>query len=127
MKTKEEIKKWIEKQEWFKAYVKNIYINRLDSNPSAMERFLSGSKEKDTISGAFIWDNTEEGGKFWNNVDKEFQNWYRGEVPFNQVSVGEEFYLNKIKCKKLSPETFVFTKDIICCSPEKLVTLTKEE
>jgi hypothetical protein len=127
MKTKEEVKKWIEKQEWFKTYVKNIYIDRLDSDPSTMERFLSGSKGKDTISGAFIWGNTEEGGKFWNNVDKEFQNWYRGEVPFNQVSVGEEFYLDKVKCKKLSPKTFVLTKDIICCPPEKLVTLTKEE
>ena len=127
MKTKEEIKKWLEKQEWFKAYVKNIYIDRLGSDHSAMERLLSGSVEKDTISGAFIWDNTEEGSKFWNNVNKEFQNWYRGEVPFNQVSVGEEFYLNKIKCKKLSPETFVFTKDIICRSPEKLVTFTEEK
>lgn len=127
MKTKEEVKKWIEKQEWFKAYVKNIYIDRLDNEPSAMERFLSGSLEMDTISGAFVWSNTEEGSKFWSNIDKEFKNWYRGEVTFNQVSVGEEFYLDKVKCKKLSPETFVLTKDIICCSPEKLVTLTKEE
>ena len=127
MRTKEEIKKWLEEKPWFKNYVKNIYLQRLDFNPSTMERFLSGSKGEDTISGAFTWCGTSEEHKFWECVNKEFHNWYKGEVPFSQVSVGETFYLRGIKCKKLSPETFVTTANIQYCPSERLVNLTGDE
>ena len=104
MRTKEEIKKWLERQPWFKDYVMNIYIQRLEADPSAMERFLSGSAEKDTIQSAFVWSITTEGYNFWICVDREFRNWYKGEVPFSQIPVGEHFYLKGFKYKKISPE-----------------------
>ena len=125
MRTKEEIKNWLEKQPWFKNYVKNIYLLRLQSDPSVMERFISGSKEEDTIGAAFIWDSTNEGYGFWACADKEFRNWYKGEVPFSQLSVEEEFYLNGFKCKKISAETYVLKADIRYCSPGKLVSTTQ--
>lgn len=72
MKTKEEVKAWFLKQEWFDAFKENLkkcyskgfddYINNMDSDIAIKE--------------AFLWDDTKEGRAFWKEVDKKYCFWF---------------------------------------------------
>ena len=74
MKTPAEIKEYLEAQEWYSDFVKNI-LNH-NTSEEVIGNVFAGSYGKETISSAFPWDKSEEGSDFWKNIDKKFSYWF---------------------------------------------------
>ena len=92
MKTAEQIKEYLKTQDWFKLYIFNTIKD--DNHSDIVEHIvlaLNGKYLTNTISSAFIWDNTPEGHTYWNLIDVEFRKWYNGYIPFKDIPVGTIF------------------------------------
>lgn len=77
MKTAEEVKAWLEKQDWYDRYVNNI--KAYNHNKEEERELLNGKKAFKTITYAFAWHITPEGAGFWGEVNDRFQLWYNSE------------------------------------------------
>lgn len=75
MKTPKEIEEWLKEQEWFPQFEKNVK----ELNEEGARRILSGEAGYNTISGAFLWDKSQEGEEYWEARDDEFMEWYNQE------------------------------------------------
>lgn len=64
MKTPEQIKEWLQKQEWYPLY---------KSNAGKEPGGRLGSR---TISSAFYWKETPQGYAFWSKINGQFLLWY---------------------------------------------------
>lgn len=76
MKTPEQIRDWLEKQEWYLQFKMNAYGC---CGVRSSKRVLNGECSRGTILLSFDWRRTEEGFDFWSMIDKEFQEWYNKE------------------------------------------------
>lgn len=76
MKTPEQIKEWLEEQEWYPQFRLNTHC---DNSVRSAEKVFNGNCLKGTILLSFDWRKTEEGFDFWNVIDKQFQEWYNKE------------------------------------------------
>lgn len=74
-KTIEQIKAWLKQQPWYKKW-KN-YTLRQWKHLGSLESFFSFfENSKDLIiSGAFNWEQTDEGIVFWDKADRLYQLW----------------------------------------------------
>lgn len=76
MKTAQQIKQYLEKQEWFPRFLKNL------ENPIAeRESSLNGLLGELTICFAFNWGDTKEGWSYWQTINERFQEWWCGNNP----------------------------------------------
>lgn len=76
MKTPEQIKEWLQKQEWYPQFRLNTYY---DNSVRTAEKVLSGDCLKGTMVLSFVWEKTKQGWDFWNKVNDEFEKWYNKE------------------------------------------------
>lgn len=74
MKTADEIKEWLRKQDWFGAFVKNV--EEYYYNDGMLSDIINGKRGRTTILEAFTWRDTEEGRDFWCNIEKQYLEWY---------------------------------------------------
>lgn len=75
MKTQKQIRKWLQTQEWYPQFKKNMR-----KEPEDKQKYiLIGKAYSETIKGAFIWNGTPEGINFWWNVNIQFLKWYEKE------------------------------------------------
>ena len=85
MKTPEQIKAWLEAQPWYEQF--KSYTLREDLNYDVKDikahsaKVLSGLNDDLTIAFAFVWDGTNEGYRFWDNIDTQFIKWYLDKNP----------------------------------------------
>ena len=71
------VAKWLQKQEWYDSFIETLY--RFRDYDSDVARFLDGSMKEDTIYLAFPWYFSPEGMDFWNDIDKQFREWFYGD------------------------------------------------
>lgn len=80
MKTAEEIKVWLEKQDWY-----DVFCKRIDEDKYFLENtkdvILNGELLELTITNAFSWINTIEGGQYWEDKNNIFIKWYEEPAP----------------------------------------------
>lgn len=80
MKTAEEVKAWLEKQDWY-----DVFCKRIDEDKYFLENpknvILNGELLDLTITNAFSWVNTPEGGQYWEDKNKTFILWYEEPTP----------------------------------------------
>lgn len=76
MKTPEQIKEWLESQQWYPQFVENLKKQR-ESVP--YEHILCGILKERTIGSAFKWRFTVEGFYFWKYIEDQFLEWYNKE------------------------------------------------
>lgn len=77
MKTPEQIREWLQKQEWYPKFVENLendFLNGL--HDYEREEILQGKWGIFTIYDAFEYSFTPEGTEYWANNDIEFIKWY---------------------------------------------------
>lgn len=74
MKTQQEIKEWLESQEWFDAFKRNIMTET--ESEDYLNEILSGDYLEGTIFAAFLWREAPEGRSFWIYKNREFLEWY---------------------------------------------------
>lgn len=72
MKTPEQIREWLEAQEWNDSFKLNTHCD----NSRNAEKVFSGHYGKGTILLSFDWRSTKEGFLFWNEVHGKFLEWY---------------------------------------------------
>lgn len=77
MKTPEQIREWLQSQEWYKLFRLNTYLDNISL--ITIEKVLSGNCRKNTIVLSFVWESTKEGWDFWNKVNDDFEEWYNKE------------------------------------------------
>jgi hypothetical protein len=72
------------RQEWFNNQTKEVQqkfidncnkdlIGLLPSEESFFEKWVNGKKTTPGIGGAFVFNKTPEGYKYWNDIDDEFR------------------------------------------------------
>lgn len=73
MKTVEQVKNWLEYQGIYNKVVKNLMNAHSDNK--RINSFEGAVKilGEDLILHGFIWENTPEGGEFWNNINNIFK------------------------------------------------------
>lgn len=72
MKTPEQIKEWLEKQEWYPQFVENM----INLRETPYDLILAGEEGFNTIISSFMWCLTSEGTDFWTKVDEKFRDWF---------------------------------------------------
>lgn len=74
MKTKKEVKKYIESQEWYNEFKEELMKNR----KITVEKYFSdiGRMTRQLILGAFTWSQTLQGQEYWKNIEKAYLDWY---------------------------------------------------
>lgn len=77
-KTSAAVSKWLQKQEWYESFVETLERFR-DYDLEDMNRFLKGIMLEDTIYAAFPWYLSPEGMDFWQDIDKQFREWFNGD------------------------------------------------
>lgn len=97
MKSKEEIKEWISKQDWYPAFVLNCAKRSMEEG---QEHFMDNLKKRTSgqlagtaIINAFRWDDTPQGHSFWSKVDDEYVAWYKNETKFKDIDIFDTFSL----------------------------------
>ena len=60
---------WILKQPWLSQFVDNCVA--IKTSPDGILAYLLGEESYSTISSAFPWSGTPEGGVFWSKIDDE--------------------------------------------------------
>lgn len=78
MKTAEEVKAWLEKQDWYKEFCHEVDKCNDTEN---RDRILNGEFLDETITGAFDWLNTEKTIGSWTNRNAEFKDWFKNPTP----------------------------------------------
>lgn len=81
MKTKEQIDKWLKKQDWFDKFVENLEDKDYD-------KYLKLDNLSNFISGAFIWIDTPEGSDYWSRIDSTFIKWFYSKNPKDLLKTG---------------------------------------
>lgn len=91
-----EIECWLKTRKWYSKFTDNIKNEILESHrdengvinltsdimnevESAVNDFVSGKHDKETISNAFTWCNSLEGTEYWGKREYEFLKWYFGQ------------------------------------------------
>lgn len=74
MKTPAEIKEYLQVHEWYNDFVDSSMKHYNSKNET--EKVIRGLYGSETISRAFLWDESVKGFKFWHKVHKEFRSWY---------------------------------------------------
>lgn len=74
MKTKEQIKAWLESRPWYEKFTANT--ERLNPEKGYIDYVLRCGPTDQIISMAFIWHKTPEGHGYWQNISKEFTEWF---------------------------------------------------
>lgn len=72
-----QITRWLHRQDWFKEFLNHVIHERSASFLQKVRRLL-GLYGEDTIQGAFVFDVTLEGQRYWNKVNDSFIDWYYG-------------------------------------------------
>lgn len=62
---------WILKQPWLSQFVDNCVA--IKTSPDMILAYLLGTESYSTISSAFLWSSTPEGGDFWSEIDDEIE------------------------------------------------------
>lgn len=75
-RTRQEIAKWLKKQEWYEAYCDNMVFQ--SRSIETIYKYTNGFYDVDTIFGAFTWAFTPEGDEYWRKINKGFIAWYNG-------------------------------------------------
>ncbi|MCF0120467.1 MAG: hypothetical protein HUJ65_02415 [Oscillospiraceae bacterium] len=75
MKTKKQIKAYLELQPWFDDFKANVekYAESTTRDP---QEILNGEMGEYTISAPFPWSITKQGADYWRNVDNAFCDWF---------------------------------------------------
>lgn len=76
-KTNAAVAKWLQKQEWYEAWLDNMNLQDLDE--ALILEYKCGLHGEDTISNSFIWMVTPEGYDYWREIDKQFREWFYGD------------------------------------------------
>lgn len=76
-RTNAAVAKWLEKQEWYQAWLDNMHLQDLAAD--LILEYTSGLYGKNTIDNSFIWMVTPEGYDYWKQINEEFKAWYDGE------------------------------------------------
>lgn len=63
------VNKWLLSQPWIGQFIDNL--RNEGSEPQDILFILLGEKGEGTIDYAFYWEDSPEGGKFWNDKDLE--------------------------------------------------------
>ncbi|MBO8472528.1 MAG: hypothetical protein IAB81_02730 [Bacteroidetes bacterium] len=75
MKTPEQIKEWLQKQEWYPQFVRNVKNDSLNSEEDVQD-YISGKMQEYTFAYSFSWYESPEGFDFWHEKEKQFFEWY---------------------------------------------------
>ena len=73
-RSKTEINQWLKKRDWYKKYIDNLKIEHQDINER--KKFILGEHGAMTISGAFCYNDTQEGSAYWLEKEYMFLKWY---------------------------------------------------
>jgi hypothetical protein len=116
MKSKEEIKEWMSKQDWYPAFVLNCIMRSMEDGQEHFKENVqnrtNGYLGGHTILSAFRWDDTPEGHSFWSKVDDEYVAWYRSEAKFKDIDIFDTFSLADNTYTKIS-ETEAIMKHFV--------------
>lgn len=69
------VAKWLEKQEWFDAWVENMRLQDVEY----VEEYIRGFRGEITLVNSFVWQMTPEGDDYWQEIDKQFKEWFYGD------------------------------------------------
>jgi len=72
MKTPKQIRRYLRKQPWYKAWLKFTWMSQPLKD---FIRFARGKAGVDTLQG-FSWHNTVQGNSFWARASANFSEWY---------------------------------------------------
>ena len=72
MKTKEQIIEWLNAQEWYDAFAKNVSPVTIKDH---VVLCIAERQANIIIGSAFDWEATDEGTKFWNDANTKFLQW----------------------------------------------------
>ena len=75
-RTSAAVAKWLEKQEWYEAWLDNMNLQDLSENEKS--QCIYGYYGLDTNRGSIIWMITPEGGDYWDEINQQFIRWYNG-------------------------------------------------
>ena len=77
MRNRRQVASWLERQEWYEAWIYNMHIqNYLD--PDQVDEYIYGLHGEDTIFNSVVFRQTPEGQDYWENVNQQFKDWYNG-------------------------------------------------
>lgn len=74
MKTKKEVKKYIESQEWYDSFVENLARHMRMDVDSYLREIVCQSFGI-LITCAFIWDSTSQGVEYWGDINVKYLDW----------------------------------------------------
>ena len=111
MKTKEQIIKWLEEQQLKNEFYENCFKHKTKDV----------IYNEDFILTAFSWGATEQGYKYWAQINKEYFNWYYG----NRKPMSWDEYCDMVKPAQNSHiQLTVYTEKkrefLKCRMPDKL-------
>ena len=75
-RTSAAVAKWLEKQEWYEAWLDNMNLQDLSENEKS--QCINGYYGLGTIRGSIIWMITPEGDDYWDEINQQFIRWYNG-------------------------------------------------
>ena len=76
-RTNAAVAKWLEKQEWYEAWLENMNLQDLDE--TLILEYKCGLHGGHTIDHSIIWMITPEGYDYWKKINEELIDWYYGE------------------------------------------------
>lgn len=74
-KTRAAVAKWLQKQEWFDAWVENMRLQDVGN----ADEYILGFWDEFTLVNSFVWQMTPEGYDYWCEIEKQFKKWYYGD------------------------------------------------
>lgn len=77
-RTNAAVAKWLEKQEWYEAWLENMNLQDFMSEGQKLEYTL-GLHGEETISDSIVWMMTPEGYDYWEEINRQFKAWFYGE------------------------------------------------
>ena len=83
MKTKEQIIEWLNAQEWYDAFAKNVSPVTIKDH---VVLCIAERQANMIIGSAFDWEATDEGTKFWNDANTKFLQWLYSDEQAEQSS-----------------------------------------
>ena len=76
-KTNAAVAKWLQKQEWYEAWLDNMRLQDFLSEGRKHEYAL-GLYGEVTICDSIVWLMTPEGYDYWDEINQQFIRWYNG-------------------------------------------------
>lgn len=77
-RTNAAVAKWLEKQEWYEAWIDNMNLQDFLSEDSKLE-YILGLRGEETICDSITWAITPEGYDYWEEINRQFKAWFYGE------------------------------------------------